>query len=140
MQKKDGGVRFCVDCRKLNRVTKLAKFSLPRINDTLDRQAGSRHFSTLDLASGYWQVEVESSSMDVSGLYQSSSMDVSGLYQFWKMPFGLYNTPVTFQRLIKVVLSDLARNMCVVYLDNIVVFGRSLLEHNSNLTQVLHRL
>ena len=63
VQKNDGGVRFCVDCRKLNRVTKLAKFLLPRIDDTLDQQAGSRHFSTLDLASGYWQVEVGSSSM-----------------------------------------------------------------------------
>ena len=63
----------------------------------------------------------------------------SGLYQFNKMPFGLVNAPVTFQRLMDVVLSDLARKICVVYLDDIMIFGKTLKEHNENLSCVLER-
>ena len=121
VQKKDGGVRFCVHYRKLNRVTKLDEFPLPRIDDILDRLAGSRHFSTLDLASGYSQVEMEDSSKE-----KTAFTTYSGLYQFRKMPFGLVNAPATFQRLMEVVLSGLARSVCVVYLDDILVFGCSL--------------
>ena len=62
VRKKDGGVRFCVDYRKLNQATKLDEFPLPRIDDTLDQLSGSRYFTTLDLAAGYWQVEMESTS------------------------------------------------------------------------------
>ena len=129
VQKKDGGVRFCVDYRKLNRITKLDEFPLPRIDDTLDRLAGACYFSTLDLASGYWQVEMDSPSKE-----KTAFTTYSGLYQFREMPFGLVNAPATFQRLMEVVLSGLARTVCVVYLDDILVFGRSLSEHNANLT------
>ena len=104
VQKKDGGIRFCVDYRKLN------EFPLPRIDDTLDRLSGSRHFSTLDLASGYWQVEMEPASIE-----KTAFITFSGLYQCRKMPFGLVNAPATFQRLMEVVLAGLARNVCVVY-------------------------
>ena len=64
----------------------------------------------------------------------------AGLYQSRKMPFGLVNAQATFQRLMEVVLSGLARRVCVVYLDDVLVFGRTIAEHNANLTQVLERL
>ena len=64
----------------------------------------------------------------------------SSLYQFNKMPFGLVNNPATFQRLMEVVLTELARRVCVVYLDDVLVFGRTLQEHNEHLTEVLERL
>ena len=135
VQKKDGGVRFCVDYRKLNRTTKLDEFPLPRIDDILDQLRGSRHFSTLDLASGYWQIAMDSQSKE-----KTAFTTYSGLFQFRKMPFGLVNAPATFQRLMEVVLAGLARKVCVVYLDDILVFGRTLAEHNANLTLVLERL
>lgn len=89
----------------------------------------------MDLASGYWQVEVDAQSKE-----KAAFTTYSGLYQFKKMPFGLVNAPATFQRLMEVVLAGLARRVCVVYLDDILVVGRTLAEHNANLAQVLERL
>ena len=92
VQKKDGEIRFCVDYRKLNQVTKLDEFTLPRIDDTLDILNGSKHFSALDLASGYWQV-----AMDKDSKEKTAFTTFAGLYHFKKMPFGLVNAPATFR-------------------------------------------
>ena len=120
--------------RRLSEV-ELDEFRLPRVDDTLDLLTGHRYFTTLDLASGYWQVQMEPSSTE-----KTAFMTYSGLYQFKKMPFGLVNAPATFQRLMEVELSDLARSACVVYLDDILVFGKTLQEHNDNLGKVLEQI
>ena len=132
--RKDGGVRFCVDYWKLNSLTK-DEFPLPRIDDTLDLLVGRRYFTKLGLTAGYWQVRMEPASNE-----KTAFITYSGLYQFVKMPFGLVNAPATFQRLMEVVLAGLTRILCMVYLDDILVFGKYLEEHNANLKTVLERL
>ena len=108
---------------------------LPRIDDALDTLSGSKWFSTLDLASGYWQVE-----MDPADKEKTAFITPFGLHQFRVMPFGLTNAPSTFQRLMSMVLAGLSWVTCLVYLDDIIIFSRTVEEHLQRLTEVLQRL
>ena len=135
VKKKDGSVRFCVDYRKVNSVTRKDAYPLPRVDDTLDTLAGSRLFTTLDLASGYWQVEVAEEDQP-----KTAFTTPEGLFQFRVMPFGLCNAPATFQRLMDRVLGGLKWSSCLVYLDDIIIVGTSFSEHLRNLAGELQRL
>ena len=135
VQKKDGSLRFCIDYRKLNAVTRKDAYPIPRIDDTLDTLAGSQWFSTLDMVSGYWQVEVGEEDRE-----KTAFCTPNGLYEFKVMPFGLCNGPATFQRLMDLVLVGLQLTDCLVYIDDIIVMGKSFGEHLRNLKKVFKRL
>ncbi|UYV72103.1 hypothetical protein LAZ67_9001818 [Cordylochernes scorpioides] len=133
VRKKDGTWRFCVDYRRLNKITKKDVYPLPRIDDALDSLAGSSYFSTMDLRSGYWQIEVDEKDRE-----KTAFITPDGLYEFQVMPFGLCNAPATFERMIDSVLGSLKWNMCLCYLDDIVVYAPTFEEHLRRLQLVLN--
>ena len=135
VRKRNGDVRFCVDYRKLNSVTRKDSYPLPRIDETLEALAGAEWFSSLDLMSGYWQVEMDEASKEKTAFSAGS-----GLWQFRVMPFGLCNAPATFERLMEQVLAGLPLSVCLIYLDDILVPGRNFEEELYNLQQVFERL
>ena len=102
VRKRDGSNTFCADYRGLNAVTKADTFPLPHIDDQLDQLSKARYFSTLNLASGFWQIQVEPKLRE-----KTAFANLHGLFEFRVMPFDLTNAPVIFQRLIQKVLESL---------------------------------
>ena len=107
VRKKDSSLRFYVDYRKLNDVTHKDAYPLPRIDDTLNTLAGSQWFTTLNLLSRYWQVE-----MAKEDHAKTAFCTTEGLFEFTVMPFGLCNAPATFQHLMSLVLAGLQWSQC----------------------------
>lgn len=132
VKKKDGTWRFCVDYRRLNKVTKKDVYPMPRIDDTLDCMKGAKYFSTMDMQTGYWQIEVDEADRE-----KTAFITPDGLYEFNVMPFGLCNAPATFERMMDNLLRHLKWTTCLCYLDDIVVFSETFDEHLSRLTNVL---
>jgi transposase InsO family protein/predicted aspartyl protease len=135
VRKKDGSVRFCIDYRRLNNVTLKDSYPLPRIDDSLDALRGSTWFSTADLASVYWQVE-----MDPRDAEKTAFATTCGFYQFRVMPFGLCNAPSTFERMMEYLMAGLHWETCLIYLDDIIVFSDSFEQHIERLDEVLSRI
>ena len=135
VKKKNGSLRFCVDYRKLNSVTRKDAYPLPRIDDTLDTLANAQWFTTLDLISGYWQVEIADEDRE-----KTAFCAPDGLFEFNVMPFGLCNAPATFQRLMDATLAGLPWGTCLVYLDDIIILGKTFEAHLQNIALVFERL
>ncbi|KMQ88105.1 enzymatic polyprotein endonuclease reverse [Lasius niger] len=124
-----------VDFQRLNNLTIGDSFPLPNITDILDQLGNAKYFTTLDLASGYHQIP-----MAENDKKKTAFSTPYGHYEFNRMPFGLKNAPATFQRLMNSVLTGIQGLRCLVYLDDIVIYGSSLEDHNKRLTEVLRRL
>ena len=135
VRKKDGSTRFCVDYRLLNHVTLKDSYPLPRIDDSLDALVNAQWFSTLDLASGYWQV-----TMDSNDAEKTAFATPTGLFHFRVLPFGLCNAPATFQMLMECVLAGLQWHTCLLCIDDVIVFSQDFDSHLDRLTDVINRI
>ena len=135
VRKKDGTIRVCTDYRLLNGVTKFDAYPLPRIDETLEALSGAKYFTTLDLISGYWQA-----GLTPEARLKSAFCVRSGLYLWNVMPFGLCNAPSTFERLMESVLHGLQWSTCLVYLDDVIIYGKDESELLQRMDIVFGRL
>ncbi|XP_050314887.1 uncharacterized protein LOC126749236 [Anthonomus grandis grandis] len=127
--------RIVIDYRKLNEKTIGDRYPIPNITDILDKLGRCNYFTTIDLASGFHQIE-----MDPESIPKTAFNVEHGHYEYVRMPFGLKNAPATFQRAMDNVLRGLLGKICLVYMDDIIIFSTSLQEHLNNLKLVFERL
>ena len=135
VRKKDGSTRFCVDYRRLNDLTEKYSYSLSRIDTCLDTLSGAVWYSTFDRRSGFHQV-----AMDPRDANKTAFVCHRGTFRFKKMPFGLCNAPAAFQLLMVIVMAGLNFEICLVYLDDILVFSQNLRQHLERLRTLFERL
>ena len=134
VKKKDGTLRFCVDFRRLNSVSKSDAYPMPRVDKLLDRVGQAKFISTLDLTKGNWQVPVEESARP-----KTAFSTPFGLYQFRRMPFELQGAPSMFQRMMDHILVGM-QDFASAYLDDLIIHSNSWEEHVTHLRRVLQRL
>ena len=122
---KDGGLCFCIDFLCLNTHTKKHSYPLPRIQEVLESLVGAGHFSCIDLKSGFWQIKME----EALKQYTAFTVGNLGFFKCNWMPFGLCNTPATFQQHMQNCMGELNLIYCLVYLDDLIVFLQTAEEH-----------
>jgi hypothetical protein len=133
IKKKDGSNRFCVGYRKLNAITIKDNYPIPLIEETLDTLKGAKYFTSLDLASGYWQI-----ALNKLAKQKTAFITQKGLFQFEVLPFGLSNAVSAFQRTIEVVLEGVSN--VKVYLDDILIFSNDFTSHLTHIENVFKKL
>lgn len=135
VRKKNGEVRPCIDYRKLNNVTCKDAFPLPKTRDCLDAVAGATLFSSLDITSAYNQIPIQEKDIP-----KTAFVTKYGLFEYTTMPFGLCNAPATFQRVMEIALAGLQWTTCLIYLDDVLIFGRTFNEQIERIKAVLEKI
>jgi len=135
VRKKDNTLRCCIDYRQVNNLSRKDAYPLPRIDVCLDALAGSAWYSTFDLKNSFHQIEMDSASAE-----KTAFLCKEGLFQYNTMPFGLSNSGATFQRAMDIILSGLSYDICLAYLDDIIIYSASIEEQLERLDIVLARI
>jgi len=124
VRKQDDTMRFCIDYHKVNELIKMHKFPLPKIDTCLDMLNSSQYYSSCDLRLGYWQMEIDERDRD-----KTAFVTRKGQWHFKVLSFGLCNAPSQFARIMQLVMSGHTYDICLVYLDDILVFLKKFEEH-----------
>jgi transposase InsO family protein len=135
VKKPNGGLRFCIDFRKLNLLTRKDRYPLPLIEETLARLSRARIFTKLDIRQAFHRIRMHPDSEELTTFRTRY-----GAYKCKVMPFGLTNGPATYQRFMNDVLFDYLDDFCTVYLDDILIYSENKLEHEAQVEKVLLRL
>ena len=135
VKKKDGTIRFRCDWRKVNDITRKDAMPLPRIDDMIDRFAGSKYFTKIDFTSGYYQVPLKESAIE-----KTAFVTPDGHYEWLVMGMGLTNAPATFQRLMYKVLGNLLWKNAMAYMDDVVIFSPTYEQHLKDVEAVLQKI
>lgn len=136
VRKKNGKLRMCVDYRMLNNKSVKDAYALPRIEEVFDVLHGAKYFSTIDMKAGYYQVELEDTHKERTAF----TVGPLGFYEYEKMPFGLSNSPATYQRLMEECLGDYNMTICIIYLDDLIIFSKTYQQHIERLDLIMTRL
>ena len=131
--KSNGTYRMCTDYRKVNSVTKTDSFPIPRIDDCIDKVGNSKYVTKFDLLKGFWQVPLTDRAKEVSAFATPN-----GLYQYKVMPFGMKNSPATFQRLVNNVICGI--DGCDAYIDDVIIYSDSWSDHLQRIRKFFDRL
>jgi hypothetical protein len=124
-KKKDGTLRFCVDFRRLNELVNSDELEIPRINEILTSLRDKRYFTSINLKDGFFHVPIEEKDREKTTFYSGKK-----LMQFTCMPQGYKNTPEIFQKAMHLMFEGLIGTACMIYIDDILVFGESIEKHN----------
>ena len=135
-RKKNNELRMCVDYRQLNNRTKKDAYALPIVEQILENLSGNSYFTVLDAKSGYHQVNIKEEHKERTAF----TVGPMGFYEYNRMPFGLSNSPATYQRLMEECLGDLHLSICFIFLDDLIIFSRTYEEHMERLQLVFDRL
>ena len=133
VRKKDGSLQFCIDFRHLNAQTEKNVYPLLHMQETMESMVGTRYFSCMDLKSGFWQVKMAKESPQ----YTAFTVGSMGMNEFLCMPYGLCNTPATFQHLMQNCLGELNLMYTLIYLDDMIVYSKMEEEHQVHLRAML---
>lgn len=133
--KPDGGLRFCIDYRQLNQLTRKDRYPLPLIDETLARISKAKIFTKLDIRQAFHRIRMDPASEELTTFRTRY-----GAYKCKVLPFGLTNGPATYQRYMNDVLFDLLDVMCTAYLDDILIYSEEVVDHEQHVKQVLQRL
>lgn len=135
VSKPDGGVRLCIDYRKLNTILKDDKFPMGRLDDLFDSLYGSEYFSKLDIQAGFYNFQIHPDDRE-----KTAFITHEGLYEFNRVPFGLRTSPAVFNRMMRKIFGRLMYRQCFIYVDDLLVFGKSFDEHLNSLKDVFSKL